>query len=77
VYDPDQKDDMTTHITKKGEIIISINPNAIKNTSNNYVSRTFFHELVHALTVRELNNPNSKIGKNIRALYDKLKAHYT
>lgn len=77
MYDPDQKDDMTTHITKKGEIIISINPNAIKNTSNNYVARTFFHELVHALTVRELNNPNSKIGKNIRALYDKLKAHYT
>ena len=77
MYDTDQKEDMTTYITKKGEIIISINPNAIKNTSNNYVSRTFFHELVHALTVRELNNPNSKIGKNIRALYDKLKAHYT
>lgn len=77
MYDTDQKEDMTTHITKKGEIIISINPNAIKNTSNNYVARTFFHELVHALTVRELNNPNSKIGKDIRALYDKLKAHYT
>ena len=77
MYDPDQKDDMTTHITKKGEIIISINPNAIKNTSNDYVSRTFFHELVHALTVRELNNPNSKVGKNIKLLYDKLKSHYT
>lgn len=77
MYDPDQKDDMTTHVTKKGEIIISINPNAIKNTSNDYVSRTFFHELVHALTVKELNNPNSKIGKDIRALYEKLKSHYT
>lgn len=77
MYDPNQKDDMTTHVTKKGEIIISINPNAIKNTSNNYVSRTFFHELVHALTVKELNNPNSKVGKDIRALYDKLKSHYT
>ena len=77
MYDPDQKDDMTTHVTKKGEIIISINPNAIKNTSNDYVSRTFFHELIHALTVKELNNPNSKIGKDIRALYEKLKSHYT
>ena len=77
MYDLDQNDDMTTHITKKGEIIISINPNAIKNTSNDYVSRTFFHELVHALTVRELNNPNSKVGKNIKLLYDKLKSHYT
>lgn len=77
MYNADQKEDMTTHITKKGEIIISINPNAIKNTSNNYVSRTFFHELVHALTVRELNDPNSKIGKNIRALYEKLRSHYT
>lgn len=77
MYDLDQNDDMTTHITKKGEIIISINPNAIKNTSNDYVSRTFFHELVHALTIRELNNPNSKVGKNIKLLYDKLKSHYT
>lgn len=49
-----------TVTTQNGGSIILLNPDVIQDISKNYAGIAILHEMVHALTVSAINNPNTE-----------------
>lgn len=49
-----------TVTTKNGGSMILINPDVIQDVSKNYAGISILHEIIHALTVDAINNPNTE-----------------
>lgn len=49
-----------TVTTQNGGSIILLNPDVIQDVSKNYAGIAILHEMVHALTVSAINNPNTE-----------------
>lgn len=49
-----------TVTTKNGGSMILINPDVIQDVSKNYAGISVLHEIIHALTVNAINNPNTE-----------------
>lgn len=56
---------MTTVTDENGQSVILINPELIGVASNGLVARTFMHEVVHALTVPAITNPQTETERQL------------
>lgn len=69
-------DFMTTYTDEKGQSVVLINPVHIGKASNKLTADTYLHEVVHALTVNALNNPNTEEETSLKKYTDSLYSIY-
>lgn len=60
---------MRTIVDKDNRIVIAINSKLIDKLDNEYVNRILIHEMIHALTVKGLQNKSSDFYKNTYKMY--------
>lgn len=64
---------------KSGGSVVIINPDELNNVSVQYLADTILHEVVHALTVNALDNPQndaeSKFARQSKAVYNLFDKH--
>lgn len=67
---------MRTIVDKNNRVIISINSKLIDKLDNEYVNQILMHEIIHALTVKELENKYGDFYKYTSKIYKTYKKYF-
>ena len=65
-------DELYSHVNDETGQFILINADAVNKVSNQYLADSFLHEILHAITVNSINNPKTKVERDLKRITEEL-----